>query len=141
MFKNIVLFLCFIMTSGYVFSYKTITAQTPTPTLVPTPVSQGSVSGTVTAKKSGKPIKRAKVTLKSKKLNFKEKTKTDNDGNYLFSDLSAGNYTLKVKKKGFKKSKEKIKLEEEENEIVDFQLKKQKSDEGNGGDDDSGGYY
>jgi len=135
MFKKIALSLCFVMASVYVFSYNTINAQTPTPTLVPTP--KGSISGTLTAKKSGKPIKRAKVSLKSKELSFKDKTTTDSDGKYLFSDLSAGNYTLKVKKQGFKNAKKKIELVEGENEIVDIQLKKETSDD----DDDGGGYY
>ena len=138
MFKKIALSLCFVMASVYVFSYNTINAQTPTPTLVPTP--KGSISGTVTAKKSGKPIKRAKVSLKSKELSFKDKTTTDSDGKYLFSDLSAGNYTLKVKKQDFKNAKKKIELAEGENEIIDIQLKKETSDDD---DDDGGGggYY
>ena len=136
MFKKIALSLCFVMASVYVFSYNTINAQTPTPT--PTP--KGSISGTVTAKKSGKPIKRAKVSLKSKELSFKDKTTTDSDGKYLFSDLSAGNYTLKVKKQGFKNAKKKIELAEGENERVAIQLKKETSDDDDGGDD-GGGYY
>ncbi|MCF6155478.1 MAG: carboxypeptidase regulatory-like domain-containing protein [Candidatus Brocadia sp.] len=138
MFKNITLSLCLIMASAYVFSYNTINAQTPTPTLVPTPISKGSVSGTVTAKKSGKPVKRAKVSLKSKELDFKDKTITDSDGKYLFSDLSAGNYILKVKKQGFKNAKKKIELAEGENEIADVQLKKET---GGGGDGDGDGGY
>ena len=139
MFKKIALSLCFVMASVYVFSYNTINAQTPTPTLVPTP--KGSISGTLTAKKSGKPIKRAKVSLKSKELSFKDKTTTDSDGKYLFSDLSAGNYTLKVKKQDFKNAKKKIELAEGENEIVDIQLKKETSDDDDDGDDGGGGYY
>ena len=141
MFKKIALSLCFVMASVYVFSYNTINAQTPTPTLVPTPAPKGSISGTVTAKKSGKQIKRAKVSLKSKELSFNDKTTTDSDGKYLFSDLSAGNYTLKVKKQGFKNAKKKIELIEGENEIGDIQLKKEKSDDDDGGDDGGGGYY
>ena len=136
MFKKIALSLCFVMASVYVFSYNTINAQTPTPTLVPTP--KGSISGTLTAKKSGKPIKRAKVSLKSKELSFNDKTTTDSDGKYLFSDLSAGNYTLKVKKQDFKNAKKKIELAEGENEIIDIQLKKETSDDD---DDGGGGYY
>ena len=141
MFKKIALSLCFVMASVYVFSYNTINAQTPTPTLVPTPTPKGSISGTVTAKKSGKPIKRAKISLKSKVLSFKDKTTTDSDGKYLFSDLSAGNYTMKVKKQGFKNAKKKIELAEGENAIVDIQLKKETSDDDDGGDDGGGGYY
>ena len=141
MFKKIALSLCFVMASVYVFSYNTINAQTPTPTLVPTP--KGSISGTVTAKKSGKPIKRAKVSLKSKELSFNDKTTTDSDGKYLFSDLSAGNYTLKVKKQDFKNAKKKIELAEGENEIVDIQLKKETNDDDDdgGGGGGGGGYY
>jgi len=141
MFKKIALSLCFVMASVYVFSYNTINAQTPTPTLVPTP--KGSISGTLTAKKSGKPIKRAKVSLKSKELSFKDKTTTDSDGKYLFSDLSAGNYTLKVKKQDFKNAKKKIELAEGENEIVDIQLKKETNDDDDdgGGGGGGGGYY
>ena len=141
MFKKIALSLCFVMASVYVFSYNTINAQTPTPTLVPTPTPEGSISGTVTAKKPGKPIKRAKVSLKSKELSFNDKTTTDSDGKYLFSDLSAGNYTLKVKKQGFKNAKKKIELTEGENEIVDIQLKKETTDDDDDDDDDGGGYY
>ena len=141
MFKKIALSLCFVMASVCVFSYNTINAQTPTPTLVPTPTPEGSISGTVTAKKSGKQIKRAKVSLKSKELSFNDKTTTDSDGKYLFSDLSAGNYTLKVKKQGFKNAKKKIELIEGENEIGDIQLKKEKSDDDDDGDDGGGGYY
>ena len=141
MFKKIVLSLCFVMASVYVFSYNTINAQTPTPTLVPTPTPEGSISGTVTAKKSGKQIKRAKVSLKSKELSFNDKTTTDSDGKYLFSDLSAGNYTLKVKKQGFKNAKKKIELAEGENEIVDIQLKKETTDDDDDDDDDDGGGY
>lgn len=141
MFKNIALSLCFIMASAYVFSYNTINAQTPTPTLVPTPVLKGSISGTVTVKKSGKPIKRAKVSLRSKELDFKDKTTTDNDGKYVFSDLSAGNYTLTVKKSGYKTEKEKINLEEGQNEVVDVQLKKETGGGGDGGGGGGGGGY
>lgn len=130
MVKNITLSLCFVFASVYLFSYNTINAQTPTPT------PKSSVSGTVTTKKSGKPINRAKVSLKSKELDFKDKTTTDNDGKYLFSDLNAGNYTLKVQKQGFKNAKEKIELAEGENEIVDVQLKTETSDDGGNG----GGY-
>lgn len=77
--------------------------------------------------------------MKSKEPNFKDKTTTDNDGKYLFSDLSAGNYTLRVKKQGFKNAKKKIELAEGENEVVDFQLKKETTDDDNGGGD-GGGY-
>lgn len=75
--------------------------------------------------------------MKSKELNFNDKTITDKDGQYAFSDLSAGNYTLKVKKQGFKNAKKKIEIAEGENEVVDFQLKKQTRDDGDGG---GGGY-
>lgn len=77
--------------------------------------------------------------MKSKKLSFKDKTTTDSDGEYLFSDLNAGNYTLKVKKQDFKNAKKKFELAEGENEIVDIQLKKETSDDDDG--DDDGGYY
>jgi len=107
--------------------YNSTNAQTPTPT------PNGSVGGTVTVKKSGKPVNRARVSLKSKDLNFKDKTTTDNDGKYLFSDLSAGNYTLKVQKQDFKSAKEKIELAEGENEVIDFQMKKETSDNGGNG--------
>lgn len=102
----------------------------------PTPILKGSVNGIVTVKKSGKPVKRASVSIKSKELDFKDKTTTDNDGKYLFSDLSAGNYTLRVNKQGFKNAKKKIELAEGENEVVDVQLKKETKDDGGYG----GGY-
>jgi uncharacterized membrane protein len=112
--------------------YNSINAQTPTPTAVPTPTLKGSISGTVTGKKSGNPMKGAKVSLKSKALNFENKTTTDTEGKFLFQDLNAGNYTLKVKKAGYENTKREIDLGEEENAVVDIQLKKEKKDDGNG---------
>jgi uncharacterized membrane protein len=93
-----------------------------------------------TGKKSGNPIKGAKVSLKNNDLNFKEKTTTGTDGKYLFSDLSAGNYVLRAKKSGYKNEKTKIDLAEGETAVVDIQLKKEKKDDGNGNGGGGGGY-
>lgn len=140
MFNKIAFYLCLIMVVGSLSLHNRITAQTPTPTPEPTPQVKGSISGIVTAKKSGNSIARAKVSLKSRQLNFKEKTRTDSNGKYEFLDLSAGNYTLKVKKSGFKSKKAKIELEEGENEVVDVQLRRQRTDDDDGNGNGGGGY-
>lgn len=139
MFKKIVLSVYVVTAISCLSLHNGINAQTPTPTVVPTPVLKGNISGTVTGKKSGNPIKGAKVSLKNNDLNFKDKTTTGTDGKYLFSDLSAGNYVLRAKKSGYKNEKTKIDLAEGENAVVDIQLKKEKKDDSNG-NDGGGGY-
>lgn len=139
MFKKVVLSMFIFSAISYLSLYNSTNAQTPTPTAVPTPASKGSISGTVTGKKSGNPIKGAKVSLKSNALNFEDKTTTDTEGKFLFPDLNAGNYTLKVKKAGYENTKRKLDLGEEENAVVDIQLKKEKKDDGNG-NGGGGGY-
>lgn len=137
MIKKVVLSMFIFTAISYLSLYDSINAQTPTPTAVPTPALKGSISGMVTGKKSGNSVKGAKVSLKSKALNFKDKTTTGTDGKYSFSDLSAGNYVLRAKKSGYKNEKTKIDFAEGENAVVDIQLKKEKKDDGNG---NGGGY-
>lgn len=91
MFKNMFLSLCLMVTVGSFFLYTCADAQTT-----------GSISGVVTDE-SGDPVSGAEVTLKSKKLQFKDSGTTGTNGEYEFSGLNAGKYTLKVIKSGYKK--------------------------------------
>ena len=56
----------------------------------------GSISGVVTDKATGEPVRAAGV-----QLNTGEKATTGNDGYYEFPELSAGEYTLQVTKTGY----------------------------------------
>jgi 5-hydroxyisourate hydrolase-like protein (transthyretin family) len=64
-------------------------------------VSTGSVSGTVTDAKTGKPLAPVKVTLYDSGGKVGT-TKTSSDGYYEFTDLPAETYRLKFSKKGYK---------------------------------------
>jgi hypothetical protein len=60
----------------------------------------GSVSGVVTDP-SGATIANAEVRLVNDKGQTAEKTMTDNSGNYSFSDLPSGNYSVEMSRSGF----------------------------------------
>ncbi|MCF6150460.1 MAG: carboxypeptidase regulatory-like domain-containing protein [Candidatus Kuenenia sp.] len=65
------------------------------------------------------PIESAKVTCKGK--NEKEKVLTDENGYFESTELEKGTYKITVRKKGYKKWKQKLKLgkgEEKEIEVV-----------------------
>ena len=118
MFKNVLVMLCLIVSIGFLSLHKIADAQTPTPT----PASAGSISGTV-ADESGVPVKSAKVSLKSKKPKFKDSGATGSNGQFEFSDLSAGKYILTVVKSGYSSAKKNIKLKAGQNTVVSVQLK------------------
>lgn len=136
MVKKIAFYLCPIVVIGCLSLHNSTNAHSPTPsplptlTVEPTPAVHGHISGVITSNKSGNPIAGAKVSLKSKELDFKEKTSTGDNGAYEFSNLSAGNYALKVKKTGYKTEKKEIVLAEGQNETIDVQLKKETSGDG-----------
>jgi len=68
--------------------------------------SQFSISGQVIDKSSGQPLPAANVKL----LNNLSLAVTDIDGNFKFSKLSSGNYTVQVSYIGYETSKQSVKL-------------------------------
>lgn len=73
---------------------------------------------------SDNPIESAKLKLKGIKTNYKHTTSSDADGFFEFTDLEADTYILIIKKKGYKRAKQTIRLEEGESKEVDINLKK-----------------
>jgi hypothetical protein len=84
-----------------------------------------SLVGYVVDKKS-KPVTSAKVTLKGTLDPTKEETTTDSAGFFEFADLEADTYKIEISKKGYKKYKESIDLEEGTTEELEITLKKAK---------------
>lgn len=99
----------------------------PIPTLppvpTPIPVKKGSISGYVVDTK-GNLIKNAKIRLKG--ANVLKKTSSNEEGSFEFTNLDAGIYIITVLKKGYKRVKLTVALEEGEEEDVEIVMKKQK---------------
>lgn len=86
MLKRIFLPVCFAFLFGFLFSDTSVNAQ-----------ATGIISGVV-SKKAGGPVGGAEVILKNKKLQVNDSGVSGNKGEFKFSGLQAGTYTLKVKK-------------------------------------------
>jgi len=97
----------------------------PTPVLTPTaePGKNGIISGYVIDKK-GYPIESAKLRLKGTNSKVFKKTISDEDGLFEFVDLDADTYIITVLKKGYKKSKQTVILEEGEDADIEIEMKK-----------------
>ena len=76
-----------------------------------------TISGQIIAEKIG--LKQAYVFL----IGTKQKTQTDNFGNYKFENLSIGNYKIEVKAMGYETVRKTIVVKENENLIQNFDLK------------------
>lgn len=131
MLKRIFLPVCFAFLFGFLFSDTSVNAQ-----------ATGIISGVV-SKKSGGPIGGAEVILKNKKLQVNDSGVSGNKGEFKFSGLQAGTYTLKVKKSGFKNVNkqvvlEKAKIKKGKSKVVDIQLNPQGSGGGSGSGSGSG---
>lgn len=61
----------------------------------------GSLSGRITALETGKPIRRAQVTISAPELSPNRAVSTDADGRWSFVTLPAGRYTISVAKPGY----------------------------------------
>ena len=98
-------------------------AATPTPTPSSTPSSEkGSISGDV-ADTEGDPIKSAKIRLIGKRTKVSKRTTSDEDGFFEFTDLSADTYTITATRKGYKKGKQVVTLEEGEDADIEIEMK------------------
>lgn len=69
----------------------------------------------------GEPIKSAKVKCEADDFDT-IKTKTDDDGYFEFEDLTTGQYTIKVAKKGYKSQTEIVDFEDDEQVKIVFEL-------------------
>ena len=73
------------------------------------------------------PLNLQKLTLIAIfKTNYKHTTASDADGFFEFTDLEVDTYILITKKKGYKRAKQTIRLEEGEAKEVDINLKEDK---------------
>lgn len=86
-------------------------------------VGSGRISGDV-ADTEGNPVKTAKVSLKGRKKKGIKKTTSDEKGSFVFTDLKADTYTVKVRKKGYVESMEKRFLLEGDSIGMKIELKK-----------------
>ena len=106
----------------------------PTPSSTPTPVTtplstptpsseKGSISGDI-ADTEGNPIESAKIRLIGKQTKVSKRTTSDEDGFFEFTDLSADTYTITATRKGYKKGKQVVTLEEGEDADIEIEMKK-----------------
>jgi len=72
-----------------------------TPAQSTTPAPSGRISGRVVTADTGRPVKRARVSLNAAELPGGRGMLTDDSGVYEITDLPAGRYTLNVSKSGF----------------------------------------
>ena len=72
----------------------------------------------------GEPIESVKLNLKGIKTGTKTMTSSDADGFFEFEDLSADTYIILAKKKGYKKGKKTVTLEEGEEIDLEIEMKK-----------------
>ena len=98
---------------------------TPIPTSTPTqePIEAGKIYGYVKDVK-GAPITSARLTLKGKKIKIGNNTSSGKKGYFEFTDLKADTYTIIARKKGYKKSRQKVKLGEKEKKEIVIKMKK-----------------
>lgn len=83
----------------------------------------GSVMGNVTDKE-GYPIESAKIKLKDKTKKILKKTTSDKNGFFTFTDLSVDTYEIITRKKGCKKNKQVVTLENGEDADVRVEMKR-----------------
>ena len=86
-------------------------------------VDTGTIRGMV-ADSSGRPVPEAQVAITNQGTGLVMGTKTSLDGTYIFTPLRAGAYSLTVTMAGFEKqTKDGIRLDVQQNAVVDFALK------------------
>lgn len=67
----------------------------------PLPTGTARIRGRVTARDTGRPVRRALVRLSAPGIRETRTTSTDQDGRYEFAELAAGSYTLTASRSGF----------------------------------------
>lgn len=86
-------------------------------------VVKGSISGYIVDIK-GDPVANARIKLKGIKTGYLSNAASDADGFFEFEDLEADTYVLVVKKKGYKKARKTLTLEDGESTEEEILLKK-----------------
>lgn len=110
--------------NGKIYKLATSTPiPTITPTPIPTPAEKGKIYGFVVDKK-GNPIESARVKLKGKETKIKKRTSSNVEGSFEFADLEADTYKITAKKRGYRKSRQTVMLEEGEEEEVRIEMRK-----------------
>lgn len=72
----------------------------------------------------GEPIESVRLKIKGIKTRYKNSTSSDADGFFEFGNLEADTYVIFATKKGYKKAKQTVKLEDEEQKEIEIKLKK-----------------
>ena len=72
----------------------------------------------------GAPIESVRLKIKGIKTRYKNSTSSDADGFFEFENLEADTYVIFANKKGYKKAKQTVKLEDEEQKEIEIKLKK-----------------
>jgi protocatechuate 3,4-dioxygenase beta subunit len=86
---------CFVLCVASAF------AQAPAPSPAKPPAPTARISGRVVAADTGKPLRRASVTLMAQPSKTTRVTETDSNGRYEFSRLPAGRYSVRPSKDGY----------------------------------------
>lgn len=86
-------------------------------------ITTGSISGYVTDVR-GNPIESVRLSLKGVKTKVSKTTSSDADGFFEFTDLDADTYVIFAKKKGYKKTQQKITLGAGESQEIEIVMKK-----------------
>ncbi|KXK25155.1 MAG: putative glucose sorbosone dehydrogenase [Candidatus Brocadia sinica] len=131
--KNNEIYLCDL--NGKIYK---LTTNTPTPTATPTPIptlsltptqspipgERGKIYGYVVDIK-GNPLESVKVNLKGKETKIRKKTLSGTEGSFEFTDLETDTYKITAKKRGYRKGRQTVMLEEGEDEEIRIEMKKQ----------------
>ena len=88
------------------------------------PVSLGSLGGTVTKEGADTPLKKVKVKLTNVQGGAGYMTKTDANGEYSIPDVLPGTYTVKVRKKRFRRASDMVTIGAGDHLTRDYQLKR-----------------
>ncbi|MBI4266210.1 MAG: carboxypeptidase regulatory-like domain-containing protein [Acidobacteria bacterium] len=65
------------------------------------PTASGIIRGRITAADTGRPLRRAQVTVTAAEIGMPRRTDTSLDGRYEFRDLPAGRYSVSVTRSGY----------------------------------------
>jgi uncharacterized membrane protein len=84
---------------------------------------KGKIYGYVVNRK-GNPIESVKLSLKGKRLELSKTLFSDQNGYFEFTDLEADTYVIILKKRGYKRKKRTVNLEEEEEKEIEIVMKK-----------------
>ncbi|HHT9137783.1 MAG TPA: carboxypeptidase-like regulatory domain-containing protein [Candidatus Wunengus sp. YC60] len=86
-------------------------------------IETGKIYGYV-VKINGNPIESVRLRLKGIKTKVSKNTSSDADGFFEFTGLGADTYVILAKKKGYKKAKQIVKLEDGESTEIEIEMRK-----------------